>query len=182
MVLHLVAGLHLDLSPSTHRQRLLGHLCQDSRSALWSDGEAPKCQKSERLALPRSLLRHCRPSDTWPGRQLFALHRSLMGTLCHCVSDPCVFGLGEAWAGLVHREGWCHVSHWWRYRLGRGQERVVGILGEGGVTVASSRKSTFCSFGLGGQQSQCPETITIQAPQRRVSAGQDTLALAASIF
>ena len=121
-------------------------------------------------------------SDTWPGRQLLALHRSLMGTLCHCVSDPCVFGLGEAWAGLVHREGWCRVSHWWRYRLGRGQERVVGILGEGGVTVASSRKSTFCSFGLGGQQSQCPETITIQAPQRRVSEGQDTLALAASIF
>ena len=102
------------------------------RSSEMSEVRASRSSPLASAALPSVR------SDTWPGRQLLALHRSLMGTLCHCVSDPCVLGLGEAWAGLVHREGWCHVSHWWRYRLGRGQERVVGILGEGGVTVASS--------------------------------------------
>ena len=72
-------------------------------------------------------------SDTWPDRQLLALHGSTTGTLCDCVSDPCVLGLGaqgpalccctseacEACAELLHLEVWSHVGHCWRCSLRR---------------------------------------------------------------
>ena len=80
-----IVRFHLD--PGVHR--LLGHVCQDSRSSPLSTDDASKCQQSWTrfsllYAVSAPAIARC---SAW---QLSALDEDTNKTRCDCVCDSCV--------------------------------------------------------------------------------------------